>query len=119
MASTYRSISDEFADHDANGRRGSIFDSDSEDEEERNWKQFLYGMYSTVLSVQEVYKIFSLLNRRHIGINLRNPLHSKQLCHQPEPGGRGRRGPGENRRPNGRLRHHPHCQRRKLLTKFN
>ena len=58
MASTYRSISDEFADHDANGRRGSIFDSDSEDEEERNWKQFLHGMYSTVVSTGGLQNIF-------------------------------------------------------------
>jgi len=50
MASTYRSISDEFADHDANGRRGSIFDSDSEDEEERNWKQFLHGVILASIS---------------------------------------------------------------------
>ena len=47
--SSYQSISDELPNNDTNGRRKSSFDSDSEDDQDRTWKEFLYGKYRVSL----------------------------------------------------------------------
>ena len=42
--SSYQSISDEFPGDDNNGRRGSNSESDSDEEQDRNWRHFVYGI---------------------------------------------------------------------------
>ena len=66
--SSYQSISDELPNNDTNGRRESSFDSDSEDDQDRTWKEFFYGKYRVSLigktkseNVREMTPIFSVL----------------------------------------------------------
>ena len=42
--SSYQSISDEFPDDDNTGRRRSNLESDFDEEQDRNWKHFVYGI---------------------------------------------------------------------------
>ena len=69
--SSYQSISDELPNNDTNGRRDSSFDSDSEDDQDRTWKEFSYGKYRVSLigktkseNVREMTPIFNFISLR-------------------------------------------------------